>query len=156
MLLASETYGPMLVRHHLSGSGRIFQCLVSSPSVVPALWIQAPLIARSLTLSVCVISRSVRIRRRVLTPTLETVFRDEIKEFRLQHLPLNLSDRGEILEKQGLDRPGRQACTCDQSAADEVFIHIATVRQLISQGIKAYQSGGAASSLDWCSPTNIP
>src|SRR6266404_9108604 len=37
----SETYGPMLVRHHLSGSGRIFQCLVSSPLFVPALWIQA-------------------------------------------------------------------------------------------------------------------
>ena len=37
-----------------------------------------------------------KIRRKVLTPTLEAAFRDEIKEFRLQHLPLNLSDRGEI------------------------------------------------------------
>jgi hypothetical protein len=37
-----------------------------------------------------------KIRRKVLTPTLETAFRDEIKEFRLQHLPLNLSDRGEV------------------------------------------------------------
>jgi hypothetical protein len=37
-----------------------------------------------------------KIRRKLLTPTLETAFRDEIKEFRLQHLPLNLSDRGEI------------------------------------------------------------
>jgi AAA domain len=37
-----------------------------------------------------------KIRRKVFTPTLETAFRDEIKEFRLQHLPLNLSDRGEI------------------------------------------------------------
>ena len=35
-------------------------------------------------------------RRKLLTPTLETAFRDEIKEFRLQHLPLNLSDRGEV------------------------------------------------------------
>jgi hypothetical protein len=35
-------------------------------------------------------------RRKVLTPTLEAAFRDEIKEFRLQHLPLNLSDRGEL------------------------------------------------------------
>jgi ABC-type phosphate transport system ATPase subunit len=37
-----------------------------------------------------------KIRRKVLTPTLEAAFRDEIKEFRLQHLPLNLSDRGEV------------------------------------------------------------
>ena len=51
-----------------------------------------------------------RLRRKILTPSLQTSLRDEIDAFDLQHLPLKLSDRGEVGKSKvsiGLEAPQR-------------------------------------------------
>ena len=51
-----------------------------------------------------------RLRRKILTPSLQASLRDEIDAFDLQHLPLKLSDRGEVGKSKvsiGLEAPQR-------------------------------------------------
>jgi energy-coupling factor transporter ATP-binding protein EcfA2 len=51
-----------------------------------------------------------RLRRKILTPSLQTSLQNEIDAFDLQHLPLKLSDRGEVGKSKvsiGLEAPQR-------------------------------------------------